>query len=205
MRARTLRRDEEAWVYGLVGLAVLCLWPCRAFPIEVEPSREQIQSALDRGKSAASARLPPDRLYAWFGSRDEWKPHGFLMTKMVGLAVMSAHFALRSATPSEAEIRQVADEASLLISVVILGDRPEFARDCYMVLVQGGRTIKPVKVRFDGQASRTSVWPKPPAYKAKVVASFNYADLDPKANTRISVFPAGGGEVTFDLEFSQIE
>lgn len=127
------------------------------------------------------------------------------MTKMAGLAVMSAHFALRSATPSEAEISQIVEEPSLLVSVVIFGERPDFARDCYVMMTQGDRAITPVKVRFDGQASRTIAWPRSPAYKAKVVASFNYADLDAKAMTKISVFPAGGGEVVFDLDLSGIE
>jgi hypothetical protein len=99
---------------------------------------------------------------------------------------MSAHFALRSAAPSEAEIRQVVDDHSLLISSVLVGDRPDFARDSYLLLAQGVQTIKPVKVRF-------------------VVASFNYADLDPKAKTKISVFPAAGGEVAFEVDFALIE
>ena len=186
-------------------LAALWLWTPPAPAIEVQPGPEQIQAALDRGKAAAAARNPPDQLYAWFGSRNELEPHGFLMTKMVGLSVMAAHFALRSATPNDGEIRQVLDEPALLVSVILYGDRPDFARDCYMVLAQGSRSIKPLKVRFDGQAARTSVWPGSPAYRAKVVASFSYADLDPRANTKVFVFPAGGGEVTFELDFSTIE
>src|SRR5574341_823874 len=180
-------------------------WAFPAAAIEVQPGPEQVRTALERGKAAAVARVPPDQLYAWFGSADDLAPRGFLMTKIVGLTVMSAHFALRAATPSEPEIRQVLDDTSLLISVVLFGGRPDFARDSYMLLVQGERTIKPVKVRFDGQAARSSAWPQAPAYKAKVVASFSYADLDPKAQTKISVFPAGGGEVAFDVDFSAIE
>ena len=188
----------------LLVLTIL-LGPLSAGAIEVQPGPAQIQAALDRGKTAAVARVPPDQLYAWFGSSNELEPRGFLRTKMVGLTVMSAHFALRSATPGEADIRQVVDDNSLLISVMLLGDRPDFARDSYMLLVQGKQTVKPVKVRFDGQASRTSAWPKAPAYKAKVVASFNHADLDPKARTKISVFPASGGEVVFEVDFARIE
>jgi hypothetical protein len=176
-----------------------------AWAIEVRPNPEQVRAALERGKAAAAARVPPDQLYAWFGSRDDLEPRGFLMTKMVGLTVMSAHFALRAATPSEPEITQVLDDTALLVSVVLFGGRPDFARDAYMVLAQGERTIKPVKVRFDGQAARSSVWPQVPGYKAKVVASFNYSDLDPLAPTKISVFPADGGEVTFEVDFARIE
>ena len=172
--------------------------------IEVQPTRVQIEAALARGKVAAAARTPPDRLYAWFGSTNELEPRGFLMTKLAGLTVMSTHFALRSATPSDAEINRILEERTLLISLLIFGDRRNFAVDSYVVLLQGQRTIKPITVRFDGQASRTGVWPNAPAYRAKVVASFSYADLDPLAKTRISVFPGSGGEVSFELDFKQI-
>jgi len=73
------------------------------------------------------------------------------------------------------------------------------------VLIQGRLTIKPTTVRFDGQASRTAVWPNAPAYRAKVGASFSYADLDPFAKTRISVLLGSGGEVSFELDFKQID
>ncbi|MBI4400962.1 MAG: hypothetical protein HY581_04955 [Nitrospirae bacterium] len=185
--------------------AGVSVWPGTGWAIEDHPTQSQIEAALARGKAAAAARIPPDRLYAWFGSANKLEPRGFLMTKMAGLTVMSAHFALRSETPAEADISQILEERSLLISVLIFGDRPNFAVDSYLLLAQGQRVIKPIKVRFDGHASRTSVWPNPPAYRAKVVASFSYADLDLRAKTRLSVFPAGGGEVSFDLDFAQIE
>jgi hypothetical protein len=38
-----------------------------------------------------------------------------------------------------------------------------------------------------------------------VVASFAYEDFDPRAKTKLSIFPAGGGEISFDLDFAQIE
>lgn len=173
--------------------------------IEVQPTRAQIEAALERGRAAAVARIPPDRLYAWFGTPNELEPRGFLMTKMVGLTVLAAHFALRSATPTESEIARILEDRALLINVIMFGDGPNFAVDSYMVVEQGGRTIKPIKVRFDGQASRTSVWPQAPAYRAKVVASFPYEELDPRAKTKVLVFPNGGGEVSFELDFSQIE
>jgi hypothetical protein len=102
-------------------------------------------------------------------------------------------------------VKQILDETTLLVSVSIFGNRPDFAQDCYMLFGQGSRTIKPVKVRSDGQAARTTVWPNAPAYRAKVVASFNYVDFDPRAVARLSIFPAGGGEISFDLDFSKID
>ena len=74
-----------------------------------------------------------------------------------------------------------------------------------MVLEQDGKQIKPVMVRFDAQANRSVVWPKSPRFKAKVVASFNYADFDPKAKTTITVYPATGGEASFSINFGEID
>ena len=179
--------------------------PATAHAIELHPIGAQIERALERGRSAGVERLAPNRLYAWFGSTEELAPRGFLMTKTVGLTVMAAHFALRAETPSPAEIDRILADSSLLINVVIFGERPDFAVDSYMVLSQGDRTITPAKVRFDGRAARSIAWPDSPAYRAKVVASVPYVQLDPLAKTKITVFPGAGGEVSFELDFSQID
>lgn len=182
-------------------------WSSAASPswaIEVNPIPAHIDAALERGRVAAAARTPPVELYAWFGTPDGLAPHGFLMTKLAGLAVMSTHFALRAEGPSEQEIRQILDDRYLLISIILFGAGPDFAVDTYVLLTQDTRTIAPVKVRFDATADRTSLWPKSPGYRAKVVASFAYADFDPKARTKLSVYPRSGGEVSFDLDFAAI-
>ncbi len=183
----------------------MLVWPAPSAAIEAVPAPEQVRAALERGEAAAKARTPPNELYAWFGGTGEWEPRGFLMTKLAGLAVMATHFALRSEQPTEADIRQILDEKTMLVSVTIYGNNSTFARNSYMVLTQGANTIKPATVRFDGQAQQTSVWPGAPAYRAKVVASFAYADFDPRAPTRISVFPSTGGEVAFDVDFVRVE
>lgn len=186
-------------------LGWMLVWPGVASAIDVHPTAERIQAALERGKAEARARTPPNQLYAWFGGTSESEPRGFLMTKLAGLTVMAAHFALRSEQPTESDIRQILDEKTMLVSVTLYGHRPTFAQGSYMVLIQGSKTIKPVKVRFDGQADLSPAWPKTPPFQAKVVASFLYEEFDPLAPTRISVFPATGGEVSFDVDFSKVE
>lgn len=173
--------------------------------IELSPTAEMVAQALRRGQQAAEQRIPPDQLHTSFGSQEELKPRGFLMTKVGSLVVLANHMALRALTPSEQDIAQVLDNKSLLVNVVLFGDRPNFAVNSYVVLEQNGRTIKPENVRFDARAERTPVWPERPAFRAKVVALFAYADLDPHADTRLMVFPSGGGEVSFDLKFGEIE
>jgi hypothetical protein len=203
------RGARASGVFGLIvgGLCLgcLCMTISPAEGIILEPQSSQIQVALQRGRAAAENRTPPDRLYAWFGSDDDLEPRGFLMTKMVGLTVMSAHFALRSQTPGQSDIQQILQEPTMLVSATIFGDSPIFAVDSYMLLNQPGRTIKPVRVRFDGQAARTAVWPKSPAYRAKVVAAFSYAEIDVQGKAVLSVFPGHGGEHQFDLDLAKID
>jgi hypothetical protein len=199
MRAWLLRTALLAAAFGTMGTAS----PCGA--IEVQPGREEIAQALARGREAARQHQSPDSLYERFGAADDLHPNGFLITKLAALSVMAAHMALRGLEPSEADIAQVLGTPTMLISTAIFGNHPRFAVDSYMVLDQGGKTIKPATVRFDGQANRSAAWPEAPRFKAKVVASFNYADFDPQAKTTVTVFPANGGEVTFPLDFAQIK
>jgi hypothetical protein len=188
---------------GIVALS--CLPHVSAHAIDVSPITEQIQTALDQGKEAAERGMPPDSFYVRFGVTDEVQPKGFLITKIGALSVMATHMALRGLQPSNVDVNQVLESTTMLISIVILGNTPSFAVDSYMVLEQGGKPIKPVMVRFDAQATRSVVWPKSPRFKAKVVASFNYADFDPKAMTTITVYPATGGESSFSINFGEID
>lgn len=183
--------------------ALSCAIP--ALAIESQPSSEQVQAALDAGKAAAVQGNAPDTFYARFGARDELHPNGFLITKLGALSVMATHMALRGLQPGEADVSQVLETKTMLVSTVIFGDAPAFAQESYMVFDQAGRTVKPVTVRFDGQANRSAAWPERPRFKAKVIASFNYGDFDPQAKTTITVFPASGGAESFVLDFAGIQ
>lgn len=195
---------------SLVFACIFCIGGTFGVPamesraIEVSPTNAQVEQAVAQGLRAAQDRVLPNRLYAWFGSDQELRPKGFLMTKMNGLTVMASHFGLRGETPSETEIRRILAEETMLVSVTIFGETPTFADNSYLVLKQGEKLVKPLKVRFDGVAQRTKVWPKAPRYKAKVIGSFQYDAFDPNAKTTIMVFPSHGDEVSFDVEFASI-
>ena len=188
---------------GVVALS--CLPHVSAHAIDVSPTAKEIQAALDQGKEAGEKGISPYSFYVRFGVTDEVQPKGFLITKIGALSVMATHMALRGLQPSNADVNQVLESTTMLISTVILGNTPNFAVDSYLVLEQAGKSIKPVMVRFDAQATRSVVWPKSPRFKAKVVASFNYADFDPKAKTTITVYPATGGESSFSINFGEID
>ncbi len=195
---------------SLAGFCLVCIGAGLGVPamesraIEVSPTNVQVEQAVEQGLRAAKDRVLPNRLYAWFGSDMELRPKGFLMTKMNGLTVMASHYGLRGETPSETEIQRVLAEETMLVSVTIFGETPKFADNSYIVLKQGEKLVKPLKVRFDGVAQRTKAWPKAPRYQAKVIGSFQYDAFDPNAKTTIMVFPSKGQEVSFDVEFSNI-
>jgi hypothetical protein len=198
-------RKHPGAIAIVLAVGAMSVVPAVTAAIESRPNPEQIRVAVERGTEAAKQHSPPDAFYARFGATDELHPSGFLVTKLAGLSVMATHMALRGLQPSEGDIAQVLDGKTMLVSATIFGNVPNFAVDSYMVLDQAGKTVKPVTVRFDGQANRTAAWPESPKFKAKVVASFAYADFDPVAPTTITIFPANGGEVTFPLDFSQIQ
>lgn len=93
----------------------------------------------------------------------------------------------------------------MLVTAIIYGDSPSLGVQSYLALDQGGRVIKPVTVRTDGQARRNTTWPESPKFHAKVVAAFSYTDFDPQAQTTITVFPGSGGEIHFPLNFAEID
>ncbi len=173
--------------------------------IEVHPTQAQVRAAMERGKHAGVEHRSPDVFYVRFGATDGRQASGYLVTKLGGVSVMTAHMALRGLDPNESDIAYLLENPTMLISVVIVGDHPSFAEHSYMVLDQGSRVIKPITVRADGQADRSAAWPESPRFQARVVALFNYADFDPKAPATISIFPAGGGEIHFSVDFAHIE
>ena len=193
--------------FWLVGSLFVVLWGSTgsSYAIEVQPTTEQIQAQVERGKLAAGQGVSPDQLHAWFGATEDLAPRGFIMTKLGSLLVMANHLALRALSPTEQDIAQVLANEHVLVNVVLYGDRVNFAADSYIVLEQAGRTVKPSTVRFDARGDRTTVWPQQPAYRAKVIAQFAYAELDPRAKTMLTVFPSSGGQVSFELDFSRIQ
>lgn len=190
-----------------MGQTVACLlsFVGSAVAIEVNPTQTQIQTALDRGRQAAVQHQAPQTFYTRFGGDDPAQPNGFLVTKLGGLSVVATHMALRGLEPSPADVAQVIEAPTMLVSATIIGESPSFAENSYMVLDQEGRVIKPLTVKADGRADRRTGQSASPEFHAKVIATFRYADFDPKARTTITIFPAHGGEIHFPLNFADIE
>jgi hypothetical protein len=190
------------WYVGTVALTILS--HVSAHAIDANPTAKQIRAALDEGKEAAEKGFLPETFHVRFGFSDAVHPNGFLVTKLGALSMMATHMALRGVEPSQADVAKILESKTMLVSAVIFGNQEHFAVDSYLVLEQGRKTIKPVTVRFDAKAEHSAMWPRPPKFKAKVVASFNYADFDPMAETAVTVYPATGGEASFPVKFLEI-
>lgn len=193
--------------FFLLGLGVgLVLWVSPPVGAIVQnPSEVQIQEAMEKGQEGARNKKPPTQLYYRFGSlEDDIRPHGFLMTRLSGIAALSGHFFLRGEQPSSQDIQRILQEEALQVVVIIFGNSPIFAKDSYLILKQQNGLIKPDRILFDARASLIKNDRGTPLYRAKVVASFPYGTFDPEIPTIIHVFPGTGGKITFDLDFSAI-
>lgn len=169
-----------------------------------DPSPLQIEEAIKRGEMLTKKRQPPVTLYTSFGDSSNFMAHGFLMTKLGGVAVMTGHFSLRGERPSQQEIERILSEEELQVVVTVFGDSPFFARNSYLLLKQGDNLITPTRIRADGRAVPVGPWDTKPVFRAKIVASFPYGSFASDAETVVSVFPGVGGEVEFVLDFSEI-
>ncbi|MDR4492986.1 MAG: hypothetical protein AB7P17_02160 [Nitrospirales bacterium] len=206
-KCRGYLKEARPWSPGVFVLAWFFVHLGQSIPVEAvvqNPSPKQLEEALMRGAAIARERQPPINLYAHFGRSEGFKPHGFLMTKLGGVAVLAGHFALRGEKPSSEDIERILAEETLQIVVTVFGDTPIFARESYLLLQQGENLIKPTRIRADGRATAIDTSSNHPTFRAKIVASFAYGTFAPEAETVISVFPGVGGEVSFLLNFSSI-
>ena len=97
-----------------------------ALAILPNPEHKQVAQALKRGLDFAQQHRPPNELYWHFGSIEKFEPHGFLVTKISGLAVMAGHYALRGEQPTDQDIQQVLVEDTLQVVVIVFGNSPDF-------------------------------------------------------------------------------
>ncbi len=180
---------------------------CGAMNVEAilkHPEQDQVEQALKRGIDFAQQHRPPNELYWHFGSTGKFEPHGFLVTKISGLAVMAGHYALRGEQPTDQDIQRVLTEDALQVVVTVFGNSPGFAQDSYLLIKQGKQVVKPNRIRFDARARTVVHNQGVPVYRAKIVGLFPYQTIKSESHTILLVFPGVGGEIRFELDLSTI-
>lgn len=175
-----------------------------ALAILLNPERKAVEHALKRGADFAQQHRPPNELYWHFGSTENFGAHGFLVTKISGLAVLAGHYALRGEQPTDQDIEQVLGEDSLQVVVTVFGNSPDFARESYLLMKQGQQVVKPNRIRFDARAREAGHIQGASIYRAKIVGLFPYETFKPEESTTLLVFPGRGGEMRFELDLSMI-
>ena len=184
--------------------ALMLCAPVTAIAIFQNPDPSQVKEALNRGRESAQQHRLPNELYWHFGSTKQFEPHGFLVTKVSALAVMSGHFALRGEQPTDQDIQRIMVENALQVVVKVFGHSLGFARDSYLLIKQGNQVVKPDRIRFDARAQAVGQRQGRPVFRAKIIGLFSYGSVDLESRTTLLVFPGTGGEIRFDLEFSAI-
>ena len=187
-----------------MALALILSATVNAYGILRYPHKEQVAHALQRGIDFAQQHRPPNELYSHFGSKSKFEPHGFLVTKVSGLAVMSGHYALRGEQPTEQDIQRLLGEDALQVVVTIFGNTPGFARDSYLLFKQDDQMIKPERIRLDARARSVGHDQRTSIFRAKIVGVFPYGTFDPDSHATLLVFPGAGREIKFDLDLSTI-
>ena len=189
-----------------IGMAIIIIAfsTLPSYAIFQDPDSNMVDRAVKKGLDFSQEHRPPNELYWHFGSTHEHEPRGFLVTKVSGLSVMAAHYALRGEHPTAQEIQQVLREEALQVVVTVYGDSPGFAQDSYLLLQQGEQVIKPDRIRFDARAREAGFDHRSFLYQAKIIGFFPYNLFKENSLTTLLVFPGAGGEIRFELDFSKI-
>ncbi len=69
-----MRRASKLRIgFWLAGSLVVVLWwgIDSSYAIEVQPTADQIQATVERGKQAAAEGLSPEQLHSWFGAGED--------------------------------------------------------------------------------------------------------------------------------------
>jgi len=189
---------------ALAGM--VCLTTDTAGAIDVELDDAAVKKAVEDGKQTKEIKTLPTRFGADL-AKDLCGGGGEIHTKTVGLNRLGA---LIAADPERAErdnekvdeaIKKTAESKRLKIVFDFCGDTVDLAEGSGATLEQGGKMIKGEMAKPD-KAKKNE---KGPAYREKIAASFAYGSFDPKAPTKVTLFPPMGDAMTWEVDFSKIK
>ena len=189
-------------------IAVAAVWsftasPSGAIVVDLDPAA--VKQAVEEGKQMKEVKTLPTRFGADL-SKDLCGGGGEIQTKTVGLNRLGA---LIAADPERAErdkekveeaIQKTSESKRLKIVFDFCGDTADFAEGASATLEQDGRMIKGEVAKPD----RARKNEKGPAYRGKLSVSWMYGAFDPNAVTKITLYPALGDAMSWDVDFSKI-
>lgn len=205
MAGRGLRK----WLRGaMAGMGIVCLAAGTAGAIEVTLDAAAVKQAIEDGKQLKDEDLKT--ISTRFGANlkeDICGGGGAIRTKTVTLNRLGGAIARN---PEQAEqdkakideqIQKILDSKVLKIEFDFCGDTADFAEGSTATLEQGGKMSKGEMAKPD----RAKKNEKGPAFRGKIVASFPYSSFDPKAPTKVTLYPPMGDALNWDVDFSKIK
>ncbi len=184
---------------------MVCLAAGTAGAIDVDLDAAAVKKAVEDGKQLKEIKTLPTRFGADL-SKDLCGGGGEIQTKTVGLNRLGALIAVdparaeRDKDQVDAAIKKTVEANRLKIVFDFCGDTVDFAEGSSATLEQGGKMLKGEMAKPD-KAKKNE---KGQAYRGKIAASFAYGSFDPKAPTKITLFPPMGDSMSWEVDFSTI-
>ena len=197
------------WIGGAVAAAgLLCLTPAPSAAIVVDLDPAAVKQAIEEGKQMKDEELKsvPTRFGANLkedlcGGGGEIRTKTFALNRLGSLIARNPEQAEQDKAKIDENIQKILDSKLLKITFDFCGDTADFAEGSSATLEQGGKMIKGEMAKPD----RAKKNEKGPAYRGKIAASFPYASFDPKAATKITLYPPVGEAMSWDVDFSKIK
>lgn len=187
-------------IIAIISLFVFLFTLSPALAIEVNPTKEQIEEAIQAGKDAAEN---PDAQTKFEKHIGNYEPCGIVIinTKLsgeLGIYKKSKDAArLFKPIPNHDHILQ---EQAMTIGFGLCNPYKYDLEDIHIVIKQGSRVIQPVLKLGDGIVREGTL----PAKGWGVFAVFPYGSFDPKAVTTIIIIPPTGKRIEHTVDLLQI-
>ena len=201
-------RSVLKWMGGAAVSGLLCLTPAPSAAIVVDLDPAAVKQAIEEGKQMKDEELKsvPTRFGANLkedlcGGGGEIRTKTFALNRLGSLIARNPEQAEQDKAKIDENIQKILDAKLLKITFDFCGDTADFAEGSNATLEQGGKMIKGEMAKPD----RAKKNEKGPAYRGKIAASFPYASFDPKAATKITLYPPVGEAMSWDVDFSKIK
>src|SRR5213594_1220986 len=191
-------------------LAVAAVWsftasPSGAIVVDLDPAA--VKQAIEEGKQMKDEELKtiPTRFGAKIkedlcGGGGEIRTKTVTLNRLGGAIARNPEQAEQDKAKIDENIQKILDSKVVKITFDFCGDTADFAEGSNATLEQGGKMIKGEMAKPD----RAKKNEKGPAYRGKIAASFPYASFDPKAPTKITLFPPMGDAMSWEVDLSKI-
>src|SRR5213594_1981481 len=201
-----------ARVWRMSGVVVVAtVWCFTASPsgaIVVDLDAAAVKQAIEDGKKMKDEELKT--ISTRFGANlkeDICGGGGAIRTKTVTLNRLGGAIARN---PEQAEqdkakideqIQKILEAKVLKIELDFCGDTADFTEGSSATLEQGGKMIKGEMAKPD----RAKKNEKGPAYRGKLSVSWMYGAFAPNAVTKITLYPALGDPMSWEVDFSKLK